>query len=655
MKHYDLEKLGKFFPPESLNNAILISDLQELIYSLESENTEEIRDILLDSIYLEKEFLIKRLVENILLCCRVRGHRVFEYVSLIHAICEATTKEKSDIIKKSLFEIHQSGCLQPWRLLFIRGCMYLFDENEIYSYVQKYLHQFETIDDEQMNIFIYFAPFIEKYDFPNYERILNEMKLRRSQMKLPTKYHPFIDNFDKYRENNYEKHKDVIVDGFSSDSLLYALRKDDIETVLKFTEKEGFNFNQRVPESVLYRLQIISNRLTLLQFASFHGARRSFDYLLEKGADPCLTDDIGLNLMHFSALGGHHYMITKCQELGFSFNDGSVPLIAEFYRFELFQWLFDHEMFNLKDSFVNTGTVFHRAALSNNIKILLFCIENDIDINIGDNFNFSALYYAVKNVALDAVHLLLSHRDLKWDSTDKFLDTPLHGAAMYGDVEIFKTLLTHKDAQLNVVDIHNRTPLVYANSYSKPEIVKCCLEYPNIEVNICDDLGNVPIFHAAISNAIECFKVMLYNSPKMNKILELNKTRKDGNTILHYCTKNNKIHFISLLLQQESIDPNIKNKEGMTPLHIAAQLGFTETIKLLASNQKTDMNAKNDFGLTPLHVAMKNAQKDSVKTLLECDRIDPNITYGSWLKPIEYANQMGLKDIVEVFQKYENK
>ena len=654
MKSLNRQKLETFFSKEGLDQAFKIADMQELIFCVETDNIESIRDELMKTIYVRDEFYIKRLVENIIISCKIRGHRVFNYVSLLHGIYESPMMEKKEYLKKCIFEIHQSGCLQPYRLLLIRGCMYLFDEDEIYSYVQKYLRKFETVDDEQMNIFVYFAPYIEKHDKPIYDNILNEMKKRRVQMKLPLIYHPFIDQFDELRENNWELHKVAIIDGFTSNCLIYSIRHDEFEMFLEFAKKENFDPNQRVPESILLRYNALMNKMTILEWASFHGARKAFDYLLEHGADPNLTDELGLDLMHFSVLGGHHYMIKRCQELGFRFDNGAAPFIAEFYRFDLFKWAYDQNLFKLDKKFPTIGTVFHRAAASNNIVILLFCIEHGIDINIRDNFDITALYYAVKNISLDAINLFLSHKSLILNATDKFLDTPLHGAAKYGDVEIFKTLLTHKDANLNIVDIHHRTPLITACSFSKPEIVECCLGYPEIDYNKTDDSDYVPLFFACEVGSIDCFKIIISKAKKNSIHLELNIPRKEDKfTMLHYCAMNNQTTFIEILLQEDDINPNLLSEDGMAPLHIASKLGYTKVIRLLASNPKTDLNIKSSFGFTPLHIAVKNAQKEAVIALLESNRINVNITSRAWLLPIDYAKELGFYDIVEVFQQFQ--
>lgn len=653
MTELDVEKLKKIIQPNILERSLIIVDIQKYLMSLESDSIEEIRDAVINANYFEDEFLINRFVENVFICCKYRGHRVLDYVTLIYEIYRHPKIQKNEYLKECIFKIHQSDCRQPWRLLFIWGCTHLFDPDEIYTYIHTYLHKYETINDEQMNLFAYFAPYIEQNDKPIFDKILTKMRQLKSQMSLPLIYHPFLDQFDQLRENNWLQHKSAVSDGFTNDCLIYSIRHDEFDLFLKYAQEANFDPNQRIKESLLIRYPALMNRMTILEWASFHGARRIFDYLLENGADPYLTDDIGLNLMHFSVLGGHHYMITKCQEMGFDFSNGVVPLIAEMYRFDLFLYLYERGIFRIDEAFLTTGSVFHRCAAANNIFLMLFCIEKGVDVNVHDNFDLTPLYYAVKNVSLDAVSLLLSHSEIKWDSTDKFNDTPLHEAAKAGNVEVFTELLSHKEGMLNVVDVHNRIPLFFAIAESNPEIVECCLKNPDVDVNSEDDTGRVPIFVACERGRMDCFRLMIEMNKTIDRRIDFNKKRNDGNNVLLYCVECNKVEFLTILLTQNDVDTNVLNKEGLAPIHIASKLGFVEEVKLLVDNQNTDVNAKTNYGFTSLHMAVRAAQKEVVEVLLKCDRVNPKLTSNSGLNPSDLAAQMGLYDIVDVFKEYE--
>ena len=70
-----------------------------------------------------------------------------------------------------------------------------------------------------------------------------------------------------------------------------------------------------------------------------YGSEKCFSFLLEKGADPTIEDDIGLNVIHFAVGGGSNKIILQVQKLGFSFDIGTILLIVESYHLDLFQWI----------------------------------------------------------------------------------------------------------------------------------------------------------------------------------------------------------------------------------------------------------------------------------------------------------------------------
>ena len=67
MLNLDIDKLKQYIKPDALQKSLLIADIQRYIMSLESDNIEEIRDALVNSNYLNDEYLIKRF-KNIFHC-----------------------------------------------------------------------------------------------------------------------------------------------------------------------------------------------------------------------------------------------------------------------------------------------------------------------------------------------------------------------------------------------------------------------------------------------------------------------------------------------------------------------------------------------------------------------------------------------------------
>ncbi|OHS93118.1 hypothetical protein TRFO_40567 [Tritrichomonas foetus] len=612
--------LEKVLTPEGLNNAMQIVDLQEVIMSVEPENIEIISNLISNSDFTRDKRLTKKLAFNIFIGCKYRLFRIEEYAKLAYLICQNSNipTEIVKYFKNKLFHIDMSYANKPWRLCFVYKSMQIFDQDEIYNYIKRFIKKYSSVGDCGLSLFCYFAPFLEERNPQDFQRFINVLKERRKTMKLGRVYHQFIDNYEELSANNWEKLIEAINDSFMSNTIFNAICHDQVDKFIEFTKKDDFDYNMKVPESIYSKSQLLLYRCTLLEFACFHGATKCFDYLLENGADPKLTDDIGLNLMQFAVAGGHHEMIVKAQKLGFSFN-GAIPLVAEYFRFDLFNWLCSNYEVNLEKSYLQTGTIFHRCATANNIWMMLICMSKGVDVNVFDNLDLTPLFYAAKNGSLDAIDLLLSHKDINWELSDKFKDTPLHGSATYGEFQSFKALLKHKDANINVLDCNDRAPITYAVYYGFPDIVKYIVKKPEAELNKPDVFGLIPAYHCCMSKLPVALQLLLTRSD-----VDINFPNNNGETVLHYAVKSNFANIVEVLINSDGIDPNVSLPDGTRSIHFAAILGYKEVMLLLLDNPKTDANVFNGYGYTPLHLAIKNHHLEIIKVLIKNQRVDPN-------------------------------
>ena len=686
MSFHELEQeiLKKYLDPNGLERGFLIADLQKILMSLNDENIEEICSKLINSSFVKDKELLHRLVDNIFNCCKYRELYINQYVSLLFGLSENMSENSSEF-KRLVFNINQCIALQPWRLYCISQCVHLFDSKDIYMNVLKFFENwnqnildsddnnedvFNTVTSVvHINVFVYFAPLIEKNMPELFQKFFMEMKLKLSQMKLPLPYRDVITEIEKYKANNWENYQELLHYATESNTILYAIRKDDVSFfseigksinpnliyngLINFSNNDDgnspmtkINFNVRVKPSILIRFPHLNNKCTLLQWAAYWGAEQCFNFLLENGANPEETDEIGLDLMQYAVIGGTYDIIMKVQELGFSF-EKSLPLIAECYRFDLFEYLISVMDFDLEESFLQTGTVFHRAASANNTYIILYCISKGINVNVFDNIQLTPLFYASNNGSIDVINILLSHKDINWALADKFLDTPLHGAAKKGDCDTFSTLMKHKDANVNVLDWQGRTALEYSLYEGKDEFILYVLHnYPNVWINNIDIYGENSLFCCLESLFLHSFKIFC-DLPG----LDFNVIDNKGVTVLHLSVKMNLLTRSCILLEKESLDPNILNKDGMPALHIAIQNGNDKIVQYFIKNPRTDMNLRNRNGYTALHVAIKYSQTKIISLLLDCDRVDKTVMYKN-LTPAEFANLLGLKEIAEMFKHF---
>lgn len=542
------------------------------------------------------------------------------------------------LFQDRIFTITQSVTKQPWRLFCIYKCIEIFNNNsKYYKYIDDFFNNSITIEINQMNVFAYFVPLIKIFSPSRYQNLYDDMKKRTRYSRLPFSFNEFFLNFEESDRNNWRDHGELIENcGFQKGTSLYAIRHDDVDFFIKrrktrkkdidlnnVENEEIIDYNMRVKGNIFIRYPQLKNRCTLLQLAAYYGSEKCFAFLLENGADPKLEDDIGLNVMQFAVIGGSNTIILTLQKLGYDFDIGSISLVVESYRFTLFQWILSTMKVNLEESYFQTGTIIHRAASSNNTLILLFCIANGVNVNVFDNLNLTPLYYAAANCSIDAINILLAHKDIIWELGDKFKDSPLHGSTRGDDCDTFIALMNHKDANVNVRDFRNKSALNYCVADGKYDLVRMILtKYKDVlDYDEVDKEGENLPFIASFTGFINTFTIIC-NCER----IDLNRPRYDGYYLIHLLVSSNKIEFVRIFLNQERADPNVKLSDGTTALHIAAKKGFAEIVKLFVNNQKTDVNIKDSYGMTPLLLALKHINTDTVKVLITCDRIDKEYT-----------------------------
>ena len=559
---------------------------------------------------------------------------------------------KSDVILKEfrsrVFVINQSVAKQPWRLFAIYKSFDFFNEDRYYIHILDFFKNSPAFDIDQMTVFAFFAPQLKRRSRKLYDDLYESMKNKHRHSRLPYSFSDFFMRFESNDKNGWEGHREVVENcGFRAGTPQFAVRHDDVNFFIEKRKrekemdakiasgdndairemmKEGgdifIDYNMRVKENVFFRYRQLAFRCTLLQLAAYYGSEKCFNFLLENGADPNEVDDIGLSVMHFAVVGGSHPIIKQLHKLGFTFDTGSISLVAESYRLDLFEWLLSVIEINFEESYLQTGTIIHRAASANNILILLYCISRGVNVNIYDHLNLTPLFYAATNRSIDAIDLFLSHKDIEWSLSDKFKDTPLHGAAKSGDCDTFIALLKHKDADINILDFNEKTVFRYAIGEGNYDIVRLIIDkYKNeFHFNEVDNEHKIVVFDALFTNYLSAFIVACEC-----EIIDLNVPRNDGYYLIHAIVITNQTDLARILMKQERLDPNVRLSDGTTTLHIAAKNNFLEIVDFLINNKKTDVNVVDDLGMTPIHYAIKKINYEIVKTLIKCDRIDRNV------------------------------
>jgi ankyrin repeat protein len=316
---------------------------------------------------------------------------------------------------------------------------------------------------------------------------------------------------------------------------------------------------------------------------------------------------------------------------------------------------------------VNYAMPLINATRSDNKDAVVSLLAGKPDINGGDDFGRTALYWAAENGYKDIVALLLTNK-ADVNAKDKLLhSTPLSRAAQNGNLEIVKLLLAYK-SDVNALDEGGQTPLGRAMQYHHAAVAAFLRQHGGLEhgydveratgsanwdtdaileavhrgdltevkkllkanpslVSGKDSQRRTPLILAALNKRADIVEFFLTNKA------DVNATDMFGRTALHWAALVGAVDAAEMLLNNGA-DIAAKAEGGMTALHFAARNGFKNVVEVLVTNG-ADINSTNSAGITPLRAVETELQNGE------------NAKEGTVQARIYAAKAQGYKDVIE--------
>merc|ERR1711971_44209 len=278
------------------------------------------------------------------------------------------------------------------------------------------------------------------------------------------------------------------------EKLLIALRKGEAAKVA--TLLDGF------PEEVQPDMAADTADNRLLHRAARFGHSSVVTVLLDRGAQPNMTNKFGMTPLHHGAVEGCSQVLSALIKGGGDPNtpdqSGRLPLhwVATKGHVEGTRALLDGgAKATMPD--MDGFTPLHRCGQEEPPPVKKQEEEEEVDRNAVDKAKAEIAGMLIKKGA--DIHA----RDMRGQQTT------LHLAAMNGLVEVVKVLITH-GAEINSTNKIGQTPLIYAVIEEKPEVIKALLE-AGADVNKGNGLhwGWRPLHWAALTDNIDILEVLL--------------------------------------------------------------------------------------------------------------------------------------------------
>jgi ankyrin repeat protein len=391
--------------------------------------------------------MIEQFVHYLIIAVFHRPAQVHLFATLIHRLC--ATLENREICERIRTVILQMFPEKPAssghfsnanaQVLFLYECYQngLFGAGDIIGMFDRLTsgsrgHLRRVV----LHLLAYFAPVIES-DAALAARIWEDLPVSLDENGHGIQ-HIFMDMFGDLpglRANNWARLRALRDD---VDSVAALLRRDAHDELRALAAHPDFNVDGRIEPSLFEPCFMQSSRPSYLMYAAFYGATRCFNYLSVSGADWRAADDQGHTVVHHAIAGGHVQLVRQCEQQRLSF-DGALGLAVRLYRREIFDWL-SATRFQFTTARSNEPIVAD-AARTNNIAMILYSIENKLDLNGGDEDRCGPLWLAALFGYTDVVRLLLAADGTNINPAGP--GTPLMIAAHEGHEDTVRVLLGH--------------------------------------------------------------------------------------------------------------------------------------------------------------------------------------------------------------------
>lgn len=191
-------------------------------------------------------------------------------------------------------------------------------------------------------------------------------------------------------------------------------------------------------------------------------------------------------------------------------------------------------------------------------------------------------------------------------------DTPLHLAALSGDVATVRAVLETLPAAAATGNLDGQLPLHLAAMGGCAEAVSLILAAHPAAVTCADSSSNLPIHHACLDAPAEVVQMLLDAAPETATAVG-----GDAGSQPIHCAASNAAA-VRVLLACPGVTPTAKSKVGATALHnaAAAEDGFAALELLVAAAPEACRMAGHD-GWLPVHVAAVLGDTQSLELLLQ--------------------------------------
>jgi ankyrin repeat protein len=260
----------------------------------------------------------------------------------------------------------------------------------------------------------------------------------------------------------------------------------------------------------------------------------------------------------------------------------------------------DNKFLEFGQALENKDTNLARSILQNNPELISF----------KDKYEETVLMIACIYGNTEIVELLLDTGRSHPEYQNFDGKTPLMIALYYGNTEIAKLLLATGQSHPEYKDNRGMTALMLASMHGHTEIVKLLLATGQSHPEYQDNYGYTALINASDFGRTEIVELLLatgQSHPEYKNTF--------GETALMYASQKGSTEIVELLLATGQSHPEYQDNDGNTALMNASQLGRTEIVELLLATGQSHPELKNNNGKNALDLAIRNNHTEIIELL----------------------------------------
>lgn len=275
-------------------------------------------------------------------------------------------------------------------------------------------------------------------------------------------------------------------------------------------------------------------------------------------------------------------------------------------------------------------SVFFEACKTDCLELVIFCLDNGIDINSIDKNGTPAVSIACQYGNVEVVKYMAMQKSesqkIDLSAQDQTGAPPIVRAASFGQLPVIRFLASRSttdsecDVDINGCDERGTTALVYAAMKGYLRIVDFLIRQKNVDLNAMDEYYGPSFVHAAMHGHLDIIKLL---ATKEKSGLSMR-----GDYIsfaIIYAANRGYIDVIKYLLTKEDVDLNLKNIYDESVMTSAATGKQLETIKFLVNLNGIDLNQRGPNGNSALLAASVVGDLEIVKFLCKTPGVDINL------------------------------